>query len=168
MTTDPLPKSFFGEISNPSSTRGANLLASQYSFLSNSPQQYANAARVVKFSPDPHRSGAPELIAFTDEFTSVYLADGLSPDDREKDVLTIPTSHGSLAVRAEHAMSVVVGGQNGQMTGQQKMSVGTTGCGFSPCGQYVFAGTESSICEWRLKNSVAGNGGWAEPQGGIL
>jgi hypothetical protein len=165
LSTDPLPASFHREISDPSLTRGANLLASQYSFLSsgNATGRYANAARVVKFSP-PGTQGKEELLAFTDEFTSLYLCSGLSPLDTEKDVLDLPLSRAPLSERAEQSPTVPVGGQNGAAIGQQKMSIGTTGCGFSPCGGWVWGATETGIREWE----VCAREGWADERSGFL
>lgn len=166
LSTNPIPESFHREISDPSPTRGANLLASQYSFLSSSggaAGRYANAARVVKFSP-PGMQGKEELLAFTDEFTSLYLCSGLSPSDSEKDVLDLPLSGVPLSQRAEHSPTAPFGGQNGAAISSQKMSIGTTGCGFSPCGGWVWGGTEAGMREWEVRNRE----GWADERAGFL
>lgn len=165
LSTNPLPASFHHEISDPTLTRGANLLASQYSFLStgNATGRFSNAARVVKFSP-PGNQGKEELLAFTDEFTSLYLCSGHSPSDAEKDVLDLPLSTVPLSQRAEHSPTAPFGGQNGAAIGEQKMSIGTTGCGFSPCGGWVWAGTEGGIREWEVRS----RDGWADEKGSFL
>lgn len=159
LSTTPLPATSLREISEPSMTRGGSLLASQYSFLSSGSTtgRFDNAARVVKFSPASSTAGrTAEVLAFTDEFTSLYLCSGLSPSDAEKDVLPLRLSSLPLDKRADAAPTATVGGQNGAPVGAQKMSIGTTGCGFSPCGGWVWGGTEGGIREWQVRGYRGG------------
>lgn len=50
---------------------------------------------------------------------------------------------------------------NSAISHARQRLIGTSGCGFSECGRWIYAGTEAAIAEWEVSPPVGGGGnGW--------
>ena len=118
-------------------------------------------ARVVKFSPS---SSSKELIVYTDDTSNLYIADGRTFDQR----ISLPIPHGAsgeeeksgLSLEQRHARLSLLQEEDDHLSETVEVTrnlVGTSGVCFSPCGGWLYAGTEAGIGEWEV---TGGRQGW--------
>ena len=128
--------------------------------------QALSPARVVRFSPASSRK---EVLAYTDDTSHVYVVDGLNFDQRT--VLQIP--HGASGESGERA-GLSLEQRDSRLTlltaeedegESHRTLVGTSGLCFSPCGGWMYAGTEAAIGEWEVGG---GKRGWKVEGDGVM